>query len=48
MKGIHKAAASSLPENWEKNTVLKWHPGAAAWFKENADADISDDMIYGN
>ena len=48
MKGVHKAAASPLPENWEKNTVLKWHPGAAAWFKENADADISDDMIYGN
>ena len=48
MKGIHKAAASTLPENWEKNTVLKWHPGAAAWFKENADADISDDMIYSN
>ncbi|AYE85428.1 MULTISPECIES: TAXI family TRAP transporter solute-binding subunit [Sulfitobacter] len=48
MKGIHKAAASSLPENWDKNKVLKWHPGAAAWFKENADADISDDMIYGN
>ncbi|WP_380057538.1 TAXI family TRAP transporter solute-binding subunit [Falsihalocynthiibacter sp. SS001] len=48
MVGIHKAAASTLPENWTKNTVLKWHPGAAAWFKENAGADIPDDMIYGN
>ncbi|EDQ05605.1 hypothetical protein DSM14862_02590 [Sulfitobacter indolifex] len=48
MTGIHKAAASTLPENWDKNKVLKWHPGAAAWFKENANADISDDMIYGN
>ncbi|HBB82738.1 MAG TPA: C4-dicarboxylate ABC transporter substrate-binding protein, partial [Sulfitobacter sp.] len=48
MTGIHKAAASTLPENWDKNKVLKWHPGAAAWFKENANADIPDDMIYGN
>ncbi len=48
MTGIHKAAASTLPENWDKNKVLKWHPGAAAWFKENAGANIPDDMIYGN
>ncbi len=48
MVGIHKAAASTIPENWDKNKVLKWHPGAAEWFKENADADIPDDMIYGN
>ncbi|MCV6823957.1 MULTISPECIES: TAXI family TRAP transporter solute-binding subunit [Halocynthiibacter] len=48
MVGIHKAAASTLPENWTKNTVLKWHPGAASWFIENAGADISADMIYGN
>ncbi|MFX0542024.1 TAXI family TRAP transporter solute-binding subunit [Roseovarius sp. S4756] len=48
MTGIHKAAGSTLPENWDKNKVLKWHPGAAAWFKENAGADIPDDMIYGN
>ncbi len=47
MVGIHKAAASTLPENWDKNKVLKWHPGAAKWFKENAGADIPDDMIYG-
>ncbi len=47
MTGIHKAAASTVPENWDKNKVLKWHPGAAAWFKENAGADIPDDMIYG-
>lgn len=48
MVGIHKAAASTVPENWDKNQVLNWHPGAAAWFKENADADIPDDMIYGD
>lgn len=47
MVGIHKAAASTVPENWNKNKVLKWHPGAAKWFKENAGADIADDMIHG-
>ncbi|WP_349361071.1 TAXI family TRAP transporter solute-binding subunit [Stappia sp.] len=47
MVGIHKAARSTLPENWDKNKVLKWHPGAAEWFKENAGADIPDDMIHG-
>ncbi len=48
MVGIHKAARSTLPENWDKNGVLKWHPGAAEWFIENAGADIPADMIYGN
>ncbi|SFB00589.1 hypothetical protein SAMN05421688_2302 [Poseidonocella pacifica] len=47
MVNIHRAAASTLPENWDKNKVLKWHPGAARWFKENAGADIPDDMIHG-
>ncbi len=47
MVGIHKAASETLTENWDKNKVLKWHPGAAKWFKENAGADIPDDMIYG-
>lgn len=47
MLGIHKAARSTLPENWDKNGVLMWHPGAAKWFKENAGADIPDSMIYG-
>lgn len=47
MVNIHKAASETLPENWSKNKVLKWHPGAAKWFKENAGADIPDDMIYG-
>jgi TRAP transporter TAXI family solute receptor len=48
MTSIHKAAGSTLPENWDKNKVMKWHPGAAAWFKENAGANIPDDMIYGS
>lgn len=47
MMNIHKAARSTLPEHWDKNGVLKWHPGAAKWFKENAGADIPDDMIHG-
>lgn len=47
MVNIHKAARSTVPENWDKNQVLPWHPGAAEWFKENAGADISDDMIFG-
>lgn len=46
MVGIHKAARSTLPENWDKNTVLMWHPGAAKWFNENG-ASIGADMIYG-
>ncbi len=48
MVNIHKAARSTLPENWTKNTVLKWHPGAAEWFTEKAGADIPADMIHGN
>jgi hypothetical protein len=47
MMGIHRAAASTTPENWDKNKVLPWHPGAAAWFIENAGADIPADMIHG-
>lgn len=48
MKGIHRAAASTLPENWDKNGgVLPWHPGAARWFVENAGATIPADQIHG-
>ncbi|MFP4327516.1 MAG: TAXI family TRAP transporter solute-binding subunit [Paracoccaceae bacterium] len=47
MVNIHRAARSTLPEHWDKNNVLMWHPGAARWFEENADADIADDMIHG-
>ncbi|MEL6167812.1 MAG: TAXI family TRAP transporter solute-binding subunit [Pseudomonadota bacterium] len=47
MVNIHRAARSTLPENYDKNGVLMWHPGAAKWFKENAGAEIPDDMIYG-
>ncbi len=47
MVNIHRAARSTLPENWDKNGVLMWHPGAARWFTENAGAEIPADMIYG-
>ena len=48
MVNIHRAARSTLPENWNKNGVLMWHPGAAQWFTENAGAEIPADMIHGN
>jgi TRAP transporter TAXI family solute receptor len=47
MVGIHQAATETLPENWDKNGVLMWHPGAAEWFQENAGADIPADMVHG-
>lgn len=46
MVSIHRAARSTLPEHWDKNTVMKWHPGAAEWFNENG-ADIQAAMIHG-
>ena len=37
MMNIHKAARTTVPENWDKNGgVIAWHPGAAEWFIENA------------
>ncbi|MCB1405198.1 MAG: TAXI family TRAP transporter solute-binding subunit [Rhodobacteraceae bacterium] len=47
MMGIHAASRETLPENWDKNTVMMWHPGAARWFTENAGATIAADMIHG-
>lgn len=35
MMSIHKAARTSVPENYTKNTFIPWHPGAARWFNEN-------------
>ncbi|WP_394688138.1 TAXI family TRAP transporter solute-binding subunit [Hoeflea sp.] len=46
MMQVHKAARTTVPENWDKNSVLKWHPGAAKWFNENG-ASITADMIHG-
>ena len=46
MVAIHKAATETTFDNWDKNKVLKWHPGAARWFNENG-ATIPADMIHG-
>ena len=35
MLEIHKAATETLPENFDKNTFIPWHPGAVRWFEEN-------------
>ena len=43
MMNIHKAARETLPENFDKNNVILWHPGAVRWFEENG-FDIPDDM----
>ncbi|WP_400083127.1 TAXI family TRAP transporter solute-binding subunit [Yoonia sp. R78084] len=48
MVNTHRAARSTLPEFWDRNTVMPWHAGAARWFEENAGADIADDMIHSN
>ena len=34
MVEIHKAATETVPENFDKNTFLPWHPGAVRWFRE--------------
>lgn len=47
MVGIHSSARESLPEHWDKNTALTWHPGAARWFIENAGATIAPEDIHG-
>lgn len=44
MMQIHSSASTTIFENWDKNTVIPWHPGAARWFTENG-ATISADMI---
>ncbi len=46
MLEIHKASRTTVPENFDKNTVLPWHPGAAKWFTENG-FEIAADMVYG-
>lgn len=35
MLQMHKAAVETLPENFDKNTFMPFHPGAARWFEEN-------------
>jgi TRAP-type uncharacterized transport system substrate-binding protein len=38
------AARETLAENWNKNTFLPFHPGAAKWFRENGFA-IPDNLV---
>jgi TRAP transporter TAXI family solute receptor len=38
------AAKETLAENWNKNTFLPFHPGAARWFRENGFA-IPDNLV---
>ncbi len=40
---IHKSAVETLPENFDKNTFIPWHPGAVKWFEENG-FDIPDEL----
>ncbi len=40
------AAKETLPENWNKNTFLPFHPGAAKWFRENGFA-VPDALVMG-
>lgn len=47
MVSIHRAARSTVPANWDKNQVMKWHPGAAKWFNENG-GSIPAEMIHGS
>jgi len=47
MVNTHRAARSTLPEFWDRNTVMMWHPGAARWYTENVGADIPAEMIHG-
>ncbi|TFH84916.1 TAXI family TRAP transporter solute-binding subunit [Billgrantia azerbaijanica] len=35
MRDIHRSAATSVPENLDKNKVLPFHPGAVRWYEEN-------------
>ncbi len=48
MVNIHRAARSTVPENYDRNGVMQWHPGAAKWFTDNAGANIAADMIHGD
>lgn len=45
MVRAHKAARTTLPQHWDKNTFLPWHPGAAKWFNENG-GNISANLIH--
>lgn len=43
MMEIHQASVETLPENFDKNGIIPWHPGAVRWFEENG-YDIPDEL----
>lgn len=43
MMNIHSAAEETIPENFDKNRTIPWHPGAVRWFEENG-FEIPDDL----
>ncbi|MCC7426414.1 MAG: TAXI family TRAP transporter solute-binding subunit [Alphaproteobacteria bacterium] len=40
----HATGKETLPQNWNKNAFLPFHPGAARWFRENGHA-IPDNLV---
>lgn len=44
MREIHRSAATTIPENVDKNQVIPFHPGAARWYKENG-YEIDESLI---
>ena len=43
MLQAHQAATETLPEHFDKNSFMPFHPGAAKWFEENGHA-IADKL----
>ena len=41
MVQIHRAARSTLPEFWDRNTFIPFHPGAWKWYEDNG-FDVPD------
>jgi len=43
MVEIHRAAATTVPENWDRNTFLPFHPGAVRYYEEHG-FDIPEEL----
>jgi len=41
---VHATGKETLPRNWNKNTFLPFHPGAAKWFRARGHA-IPDNLV---
>lgn len=44
LRRAHSAGRDTLPQNWNKNSFLPFHPGAARWFRDNGHA-VPDSLI---